>query len=101
MTSKAIAKEKPKKKVPAKKRASTVKKTTPKGVKISWEEAISKAKGPDIPYDMSGLYKKGDIVLHKTFGRGVALEIYEKKMAITFEDKERVLAVSYGALKNQ
>ena len=81
MTSKASAKEKPKKKVPAKKSASAVKKATPKGVKRSWEEAISKAKGPDIPYDMNGSYKTGNIVLHKTFGRGVVLEIFDKKMA--------------------
>ncbi len=56
---------------------------------------MSKAKGPDIPYDMSGSYRKGDIVLHVTFGGGVVLEVAEKKMTLIFKDKERVLAASY------
>ncbi len=82
-----------KKKVTAKK---GLKRATPvKSVERRWDEAMSKAKGPDIPYDISGSYRKGDIVLHLTFGRGVVLEVAEKKMTLIFKDKERVLAASY------
>ena len=82
-----------KKKVTAKKGA---KRATPvKSVERRWDEAISKAKGPDSPYNMSGTYNKGDIITHATFGRGVVLEVSEKKMTLIFEDKERVLAASY------
>ena len=85
-----------KKRATAKRSSSTVKRATPvKSVERRWDEAMSKAKGPDIPYDMSGSYKKGDIVLHTTFGRGVVLEVVEKKMTLIFKDKERVLAASY------
>ena len=88
-----------KKKVTAKKGA---KRSTPvKSVERRWEEAVSKAKGPDIPYDMSGAYSAGDIVLHVSFGRGVVLEVSEKKMTIIFEDKERVLAASYQAMNKK
>jgi len=85
-----------KKSATVKRGGSTVKRATPvKSVERRWEEAIAKAKGPDLPYDMSGTYKKGDVVLHMTFGSGVVLEVFEKKIAIIFEDKERVLAASY------
>ncbi|MBE9535555.1 MAG: hypothetical protein IMF07_00105 [Proteobacteria bacterium] len=85
-----------KKRATIKKGTSTAKRATPvKSPERRWEEAVFKAKGQDIPYEMSGSYNKGDIVLHVSFGRGVVLEVFEKKVTIIFEDKERVLAASY------
>ena len=84
-----------KKKTPVKKAGSTVKKvTSTKSIEQRWEEAMAKAKGSDIGYDMSGAYKVNNIVLHPTFGRGVVQEVFDKKMSIVFQDKERILITS-------
>ena len=84
-----------KKKATVKKTSSKVKKvTSTKSVEQRWEEAMAKAKGSDISYDMSGTYRVNNIVSHVTFGRGVVQEVFDKKVGIIFQDKERVLVSS-------
>lgn len=73
-------------------RVSSVKRATPsKSVERRWDEAMSKARGEEIPYNMKAAFRVGDIVLHDIFGKGVVLELNPKKMTIIFKDKERVL----------
>jgi len=84
-----------KKKAPVKKGISPVKRgNSSKNPEVRWESALTETKGPDIPYDMARAFKVKDIVLHKTFGRGVVLIVADKRMTLIFKDKERMLASS-------
>ena len=85
----------PKKRVTAKKGTSPVKRgRSAKNPEMLWESAMTETKGPDIPYNMARAFKVKDIVLHKTFGRGVVLIVSDKRMTLIFKDKERMLASS-------
>jgi hypothetical protein len=44
-----------------------------------------------LPYSMSGLFKKDDVIEHKTFGRGYVTESFRDKMEVTFSDGPRIL----------
>ena len=95
-------KKAPKKRVPAKKGTSPAKRGgSSKNPEIRWESALTETKGPDIPYDMARAFKVKDIVLHKTFGRGVVLIVADKRMTLIFKDKERILASSNLMVKNK
>ncbi len=84
-----------KKKVTAKRATSPVKRrSSAKDPETLWKSALEKTQRPEIPYDMSRAFKIDDIVLHKTFGRGVVLIVSEKKMTLIFKDKERILVSS-------
>jgi CxxC motif-containing protein len=90
-----IHRDKTKKKTTKTRKTSSVKRATPtKSVERRWDEAIAKATGEEIPYNMKAAFKPGDVVLHDIFGQGVVLELNPKKMTIIFKDKERVLVAA-------
>jgi hypothetical protein len=92
---KATVKKATVKKATVKKTSSKViKPISTKSVEQRWKKAVAKGQGADISYDMSGTYRVNDIVSHVTFGRGVVQEVFDKKIAIIFQDKERVLVAS-------
>ncbi len=85
-----------KKKVPAKTKSTTPKKkrSTAKDPETLWKAALEKTQRAEVPYNMSKAFKIDDIVLHKTFGKGVVLLTAARKMTLIFEDKERMLVSS-------
>ncbi len=90
-----------KKKATAAKKASTKKTTTPtkrrssaKNPETLWKAALENTQRAEVPYNMSKAFKINDIILHKTFGKGVVLETAARKMTLIFEDKERKLVSS-------
>ncbi len=90
-----IHRDKTKKKTTKARKSPSVKRATPaKSVERRWDEAIAKATGKEIPYNMKAAFKVGNIVLHDIFGKGVVLEVNPKKMTIIFKDKERVLVAA-------
>ena len=88
-------KDKAKKKAPATRKTSAVRRAAPaKTVERRWDEAIAKVTKEAIPYNMKAAFKIGDLVSHDIFGEGVVLEINPKKMTLIFKDKERVLVAA-------
>lgn len=63
-------------------------------VQALWEDAVGQAAGPERPYDMAGLYRAGDVIVHNIFGKGVVQKTFFKKCSVLFRDKERVLVTS-------
>jgi len=59
-----------------------------------WEAAVDAAHGPELPYDMEGSFRDGDLIVHSFFGKGVVLKTYFRKCSVLFRDKERLLATS-------
>jgi hypothetical protein len=57
-----------------------------------WETAIDTAGGKEAPYDMSGNYQAGDIIVHNMFGKGVVQKCLYNKCTVLFRDRERILA---------
>jgi hypothetical protein len=57
-----------------------------------YELVIEKFKGKKpISYKMSGLFKKDDLIGHTTFGKGLVLDAYSKKIDVLFSDQIRTL----------
>lgn len=44
-----------------------------------------------IRYKMSGSFKKHDLIGHDTFGKGVVIDSYSKKIEVLFSDQLRTL----------
>jgi hypothetical protein len=59
-----------------------------------WEAAVENASGNEKPYDMTGSYHAGDVIIHSIFGNGVVQKTFFKKCTILFRDKERLLVTS-------
>lgn len=59
-----------------------------------WEQAVSAAKGPELPYDMAAPFREGDLIMHSAFGKGVVQKALFKKCLVLFSDRERTLATS-------
>lgn len=83
-----------KKKAPAKKSTTTKRRSSAKDPETLWKAALENTQRAEVPYNMSKAFKINDIVLHKTFGKGVVLETAARKMTLIFEDKERMLVSS-------
>ena len=80
---------------PPKPRAPSKRAAKKEGVPIEvlWAEAVSSAKGPSKPYEMSAEFSTGDLIDHPTFGQGVVEEcIDSNKMKVVFESAEKLLA---------
>lgn len=71
---------------PAVKRAPST-----KGPERRWEAALQNASGNDISYEMTRAYSVGDVIMHKTFGKGIVLNTASKKVTMIFKDQERLL----------
>jgi len=57
-----------------------------------YERLIDKLKEKKpIHYKMSGSFKKDDLIGHDTFGKGVVVDNYSKKIEVLFSDKLRTL----------
>ena len=63
-----------------------------KSAEMMWESCIAEAKGKERMYDIAGKYRVGDIIDHRTFGKGVVRKIYVQKVDVLFRDKERLMA---------
>lgn len=59
-----------------------------------WETAVEAADGPELPYEMAGSYRAGDLIVHRVFGKGVVQKTSFKKCSVLFSDQERVLVTS-------
>ena len=59
-----------------------------------WEAALRSARGPERPYDMTGAYRAGDVIIHSVFGRGILQKVFPGKCSVLFRDKERLLATA-------
>ena len=59
-----------------------------------WEAAVGTANGNEQPYDMTGSYRAGDIIVHSVFGKGIVQKTLFNKCSILFRDKERLLVTS-------
>ena len=78
---------------PVKTRATKTTKKAGVSPEVVWNEAMSTAKGPSIPYKMNGDFAKGDIIEHPTFGRGIVEELIDvNKIKVIFEESEKLLA---------
>jgi hypothetical protein len=53
---------------------------------------MSKARGKELVYNMTGRYRVGDIVVHDKFGKGVVRKLSMNKCHVVFQDKERLMA---------
>ncbi len=59
---------------------------------LVWAAGIEEAKGAERDYSMAAKYRVGDIVNHKTFGKGVVVKLYANKCDMLFKDRERLMA---------
>lgn len=59
-----------------------------------WEAAVRAAKGPELPYEMTGAYREGDMIVHAVFGKGVVQKALFRKCTVLFSDRERNLVSS-------
>ncbi len=59
---------------------------------IVWETGLAAAKGKEREYDMSAAYRVGEIVNHRTFGKGIVLKIQLNRCNMLFKDAERLMA---------
>ncbi|MBX7149934.1 hypothetical protein K1X76_12765 [bacterium] len=58
----------------------------------SWHEAIESAKGQARPYAMATAFKKGDLIAHPVFGKGVVESVLENnKIETHFEQGFKTL----------
>jgi len=44
-----------------------------------------------IPYSMSGSFKNDDVIVHKTFGMGIVINVSYQRMEVAFSEGPRVL----------
>lgn len=71
---------------------TTVKKPRKTASEKKYELLIEKYKEKKpIRYKMSGSFKKDDLIGHATFGKGVVMDAYSKKIDVLFSDKIRIL----------
>lgn len=59
---------------------------------IVWADGLAKAKGAGCDYSMAAQYRVGQIVNHRTFGKGIVLKLYVNKCGMLFKDGERLMA---------
>lgn len=57
-----------------------------------WEAGLAEATGKEGDYSMAAKYRVGDIVNHRTFGKGVVMRLYAHKCGMLFKDRERLMA---------
>ena len=57
-------------------------------------EALSEEFGQKepLPYSISGKFKAGDVIEHKTFGKGFVTSVSFQKMTVVFLSQTRILA---------
>lgn len=60
-------------------------------LEAQWETLIEGKEGRETPYRMDGSYAAGEIISHNVFGIGIVQKVYNKKCAVLFKDKERML----------
>lgn len=70
--------------------AKKVKKTMDPAKKFERVFKKFKEKTP-LQYKMTGSFNKDDIINHDTFGKGVVIDSYYKKIDVLFPDKLRTL----------
>lgn len=59
--------------------------------KIVWEAGLAEAKGKESDYSMAAKYRVGDVVNHRTFGKGIVVKLLANKCEMLFKDKERLM----------
>ena len=59
----------------------------------TFEELAEKCKEKKpLPYNMSGSFKKDDVIDHNTFGMGIVIGASHDRMEVAFSDGPRILA---------
>jgi uncharacterized Zn finger protein len=61
-----------------------------------WEAGLADAKGKERAYDMAAKYRVGDVVNHRTFGKGIVVKLYINRCDMLFKDRERLMASTNG-----
>ncbi len=79
-----------KKAAPAKKRKTAVRKKSPEKEYASLMEKNIDA--DSVPYSMKGSFNEGDVIEHKTFGKGFVTAISFERVEVLFEDGIKMLA---------
>lgn len=59
--------------------------------KMVWEAGLAEATGKERDYSMESQYRVGDIVNHRTFGKGIVLKVYVNKCGMLFRDGEKLM----------
>lgn len=59
---------------------------------MAWQAGLAEAKGKERDYSMDSKYRIGDIVNHRTFGKGIVLKVYVNKCGMLFRDGEKLMA---------
>jgi hypothetical protein len=59
---------------------------------VIWNTYITRARGRELVYNMTGRYRVGDVVVHDKFGKGVVRKLSMNKCHVIFQDKERLMA---------
>ena len=59
---------------------------------LIWNTYITRARGRELVYNMTGRYRVGDVVVHDKFGKGVVRKLAMNKCHVIFQDKERLMA---------
>ena len=81
-----------KKKAPAKKRKTAVRKKSPEKEYASLMEKNIDAES--VPYSMKSAFNEGDVIEHKTFGRGFVTAISFERIEVLFEGGIKMLAAN-------
>ncbi len=58
---------------------------------ILWETRLAAVKGNEREYDMAATYRVGEVVNHRTFGKGIVLKTFPNRCEMLFKDKERLM----------
>jgi hypothetical protein len=61
---------------------------------LIWEAGLAEARGKERDYDMAASYRVGEVVNHRTFGKGLVLKIHINKCQMLFKDQERLMATA-------
>jgi len=78
---------------PVKTRAKKTTKQAGVSPATAWKEAMSDTEGAPVPYEMSAIFEKGDVIEHPMFGRGVVEELIDdNKIKVIFEESEKLMA---------
>ena len=56
-----------------------------------WEQKMAEAKGQPVAYKVTGIFSKGDVIQHPSFGMGLVEEVKGSKISVLFRGDEKTL----------
>lgn len=70
----------------------TSRKKAAQPLSVIWNTYVTRARGRELVYNITGRYRVGDVVVHDKFGKGVVRKLSLNKCHVIFQDKERLMA---------